>query len=66
MNALYRLDESLFFNEDAVGPVDHDLADCVVENQVFDRLEKRKYGFKSIHYSSPSASWRKYDLLTSL
>ena len=66
MDALHRLDESRLFNEDVVRAVDHDLADRVIENEVLDGLEKRQDGFKSIHYSSPSASWRKYDLLTSL
>jgi len=66
MDALHRLDESRLFNEDVVRAVDHDLADRVIENQVFDRFEKREDGFKSVHHSSPSASWRKYDLLMSL
>jgi len=32
------LKESLFFDKHTVGPIDHDLADRIVENQVFDRL----------------------------
>ncbi len=66
MDTLHGFDESILFNKDAVGAVDHDLTDRGVEKQVLDGFEKREYGFESIHYSSPSASWRKYDLLTSL
>src|SRR6266576_6896204 len=55
IHTLNRLDESGPF-KDAVRTVDHDLADRVIEDQMLDRLEKRQDGFKSVHYSSPSAS----------
>jgi len=49
MDARHRFDESLLLNEDVVGPVDHDLADGVIEDKVLDRLEKREDRFESVH-----------------
>jgi len=43
------LDESRFLNEDVIMPVDHDLTDRVIENQVLDGFEKWQDDFKSIH-----------------
>ena len=50
------------FKKDAVGTVDHDLADGVIEDEMFDRFEKWKNGFKPVHQSAPSSSCWKYDL----
>ena len=60
------LDIAVAFDEHAVGAIDHDLADRLVENEVFDGLQKRKDHFESVLHKAPSSSCSKYDLFGSL
>src|SRR5262249_1500277 len=60
------LNEARLFNKHLVWPIDHDFADGFVEDEVLDRFEERKDGFKAVHQSSPAASCSKYDLFGSL
>src|ERR1035438_711919 len=46
--------ESALLNEDMVRPINHNLADRIVSNEVFCGLKKREDGFEAIHQSSPS------------
>src|SRR5260370_16004004 len=60
------LKESLFLDKHTVGAIDHDLADRIVEDQVFDGLQKRQDHFESVHHKTPYASCFKDDTLGSL
>ena len=49
-------EKAILLEKDAVAAIDHDFADRVVDDEVFDRFEEGKNCFESVHHSAPSAS----------
>src|SRR5580700_4845742 len=55
------LQKTVSFDEHMLGAIHHHFADRLIENQVFDRFQKRQDHFESVHHRAPRVNCSKYD-----